>query len=161
MISEVMYDLANDGTQGSESGGDNEWVELYNNSGEAVDLNGWTIGDGSSNDVITEEELVVEPGEYVVITDAETTALFWDLAEVLTVFSNSSISGGLANSGDVVEIMNAASELIDAVSYGTNTQAFDPAAPDVAAGMSVGRVDVTVDTDTAADWEEQTPTPGS
>lgn len=158
LITEVMYDLANDGSQGSESGGDNEWVELYNAGDAPVDLSGWQIGDGSSNDVLTEEELLLGAGEYAIVTDATTTALFWDLSEVLTIFLESSISGGLRNGGDVVMVLNAAEEIVDAMSYGDNGAALAPSVVGAPAGQSLGRVDHSVDTDTAADWQAQEPT---
>jgi len=56
-----------------------------------------------------------------------------------------------------------ASTTVDAVSWGTNTTAFSPSVPtvDVNTGHSIARTDDTIDTDSAADWEElETPTPG-
>jgi len=162
VISEVLYDLANDGKQGSESGGHNEWVEIYNPTGAPVDLLDWEIGDGSSNDVIATTSLIIDPGEFIVITNATTTALFWDFTGVTVVYLGSSISGGLANGGDVVRLFDASDLEVDAMSYGSNIDAFDPSVGSVPAGSSLKRIDETVDTDTAADWTEQiSPTPGS
>lgn len=162
VISEVLYDLAGDGTQGSELGGDNEWVELYNPTNNQIDLQDWSIGDGSSNDIISAVPFVIDPGERIVITDAATTANFWDFSGVAVVYLGSSISGGLANSGDVVTLFDPSDAVIDSVSYDSNTEAFDPSIAGVPAGSSIARVPATTDTDTAADWMELTsPTPGS
>ncbi len=161
LISEVYYDLANDGSHGSETGGANEWVELYNPTDADVDLTNWEIGDGSSNDVISATEFILGPGEYLVVTNATSTANFWDLETVTVVFLGSSISGGLANGGDSVKLYDASETLVDAMSYGSNVSAFDPSVAVVPEGSSATRADLTVDTDTAADWEEnESPTPG-
>lgn len=162
LISEVLFDLANDGSQGTEVGGNNEWVELYNPTDAAVDVHGWVIGiSTSSGDVIASEPLRIAPGEYMVITDAESTADFWDFADVTVVYLDSSISGGLRNGGDAVLLFDASGAQVDAVSYGDTTTAFDPAVVGGTEGTSIARIDVTTDTDTAADWIVlEVPTPG-
>lgn len=161
LIYEVFYDLANDGSDGSEVGGANEWVELYNPTNSAVDLANWKIGDGASNDVISDTTFLLGPDEYLLITNATTTANFWDLEAATVIYLGSSISGGLANGGDSVKLYNAADTLVDAMSYGTNVSAFDPSVPVVTDGSSLARAHLAPDTDTAADWFEDTsPTPG-
>jgi len=161
LINEVMYDLANDGSQGSEVGGANEWVELYNGTDATFDLANWEIGDGLSNDVISLTELLLGPNEYLVITNATTTANFWDFEGVQVVYLGSSISGGLANTGDSVKLYDANGVLVDAMSYGSNVSAFDPSVPLSADGSSLARASLSLDTDTAADWfEDESPTPG-
>lgn len=161
LIFEVMYDLANDGSEGSEVGGANEWVELYNPTDATFDLANWKIGDGTSNDVISTTELLFGPSEYLMITNATSTADFWDLTNVTVVYLGSSISGGLANGGDSVKLFDSNDTLVDAMSYGTNVSAFDPSVPVVAPGSSSARAYLSVDTDTAADWfEDASPTPG-
>ncbi len=61
VVNEIMY---------SPSGGEPEWVELYNNSGDSISLRNWTV-----NDVITtpsivkiNEEVKIPPHNYIVIT---------------------------------------------------------------------------------------------
>ena len=52
--------------------------------------------------------------------------------------------------------------VIDQMSYGTDTTAFDPACPGVKEGHSLERSPANVDTDTAADWiDQEFPNPGS
>lgn len=49
----------------------NEWVELYNPTGEAVDLEGWQISytyRGPETQVIATESTLIKPGEYFVYT---------------------------------------------------------------------------------------------
>jgi hypothetical protein len=50
---------------------ENEWVELYNPTGEAVDLEGWQISytyRGPETQVIATESTLIKPGEYFVYT---------------------------------------------------------------------------------------------
>ena len=160
LISEVLYDLGSG--QGSEVAGRNEWVEIYNPTNAAVDLAGWTIGNGTSDDVISDTSLMLEPGEYMIITNATSTADFWDLASTTVVYLGSSISGGLSNTGDVVILFDAEGGEVDAISWSCYRDLFDPCLDLVSAGSSVERTDLSVDTDTASDWSENvTPTPGA
>lgn len=162
MISEVLYDTANDGSQGTEAGGANEWVELYNPTFDPIDLMNWMIGDGSSNDVIADTSLILDPGEYLIITNSETTADFWDLSSTSVVYLGSSISGGLSNNGDSVKLYDSEVNLIDAVSYDGDVSAMDPSVAAVSNGHSIYRTDLSVDTDTEADWgDNATPSPGA
>lgn len=163
LITEVLYDLKNDGSQGSETGGDNEWVELHNAGDAAIDLAGFVLGETfEGGDILSENALVLEPGAFLVVTDNETTANFWDFSVISVVYLGSSISGGLSNSGDVVKIFSAGGDEIDAVSYGNNTEAFSPAVSGVTHGSSIERMPQDTDTNTAADWgENTTPTPGA
>ncbi|MDA8596911.1 lamin tail domain-containing protein [Candidatus Pacebacteria bacterium] len=161
LISEVLYDLANDGSQGTESGGDNEWVELYNPTAGAIDVMNWSIGNGSSNDVLATSSYILQPGAFLVVTDATTTANFWDFSSTSVIYLDSSISGGLANGGDVVRLYNASSTEVDAMSYGSNVEAFDPSIGTVGNGISLERTNPSTDTDSATDWNGNTsPSPG-
>jgi hypothetical protein len=68
----------------------------------------------------------------------------------------------LGNAEDEVLLLDGGDNLVDAVSWGTSTWAFDPAVGDVLAGHSIERVPADVDTDTNADWVDQAvPDPGN
>ncbi|MEA3440800.1 MAG: hypothetical protein U9R58_11000, partial [Chloroflexota bacterium] len=70
-------------------------------------------------------------------------------------------SVALNNTGDDVLVLDAGDNLLDALSWGSSTWAFDPSAPDVAQGYSLARSPVEADTDTSDDWVEQdVPNPG-
>ena len=101
-----------------------EWVELYNNGTESVDLTGWTLEDGAGT----------------------TKSLSGTIpADGYLVFSYG--SGWLNNGGDIIYLNNTTAN-IDKVVYGDwddgNTEDNAPA-PD--AGESVGRFPNGVDTD--------------
>ena len=161
VISEVHYDV--DVAHGENSGnGNNEWVELYNGSAETVDLSGWKLADNNASDALPEGTLL-PAGEFLIITATSSTAGFWpDIPEdVEIIVLGSLIGNSLAAGGDVVLLRDDEDTLVDAVSWGSNTTAFDPSVPGVTQGESVARILLTVDTDTAADWEERgIPSPG-
>ena len=164
LITEVLYDLTTSTTspQGTESA--NEWVEIFNGTNANINLSNYTIADASSTDALP--DVVLPAGAYAVIVASSTTVSFWSIpAEAVVVqLTNVTIGNGLGNGGDMVSLFDeVASTTVDAVSWGTNTTAFSPSVPtvDVNAGHSIARTDDTIDTDSAADWEErETPTPG-
>ena len=161
LITEVLYDIATT-TQGTET--NDEWVEIYNGTDSEMDLSGYSLVDNGGSDVFPEGTLL-PAGSFLVVVGTSTTPDLWNFPEGTVVFatSDSDIGGnGLANGGDKVELRDASDALVDSVSWGSNTDAFDPSVPVVATeGSSVARVSNTVDTDTAADWEEnESPNPG-
>jgi len=161
VISEVHYniDVAH-GVNGTND--NNEWVELYNGTNETVDLSGWTLADNSSSDALP-AGTVLPSGAFLIVTATTSTADFWpDIPDdVEVVVLGSQIGNGLAADGDVVLLRDDEDTLIDAVSWGDDTTAFDPSVPGVAQGESIARTLLTVDTDTAADWEGRgIPSPG-
>ncbi len=157
LISEVYYDV-DTATKGADPA--NEWVELYNTTGEAVDLSGFTVGDTQSADTLPDGTIIAAHG-FLVIVASSTTAGFWSIpAEVPIVNLGSSIGNGLANGGDAA-FLRSGVNIVDAMNYGTNTAAFSPSVPAAADGHSLMRASLAIDTDTAADWtESDAPTPG-
>ena len=161
VISEVHYNV--DVAHGVNTTNDNnEWVELYNGTNETVDLSGWKLVDNTATSTLPEGTLL-PAGEFLIITATSSTAGFWpDIPEdVEIIVLGSLIGNSLAAGGDVVLLRDDEDTLVDAVSWGSNTTAFDPSVPGVTQGESVARILLTVDTDTAADWEERgIPSPG-
>ncbi|MFH1863609.1 MAG: lamin tail domain-containing protein, partial [bacterium] len=89
------------------SKGENEWVEIYNDTGEELDLTGWKIDDiedgGSSPWVLDEEKL----GKSLVVKK--------DSYFVISGFSNRFNNVG----GDSVRLLNPNGDLVDETSYET------------------------------------------
>lgn len=100
-ITEVMYDLPGTDT-------DREWVEVYNDSTEVVDLSGWKFFDGSNHNLVPPPEnsgqgSIIVPGEGIAI-------LASDAATFLT--ENQSFTGtvidtvmSLGNTGDTLKLI--------------------------------------------------------
>jgi hypothetical protein len=173
LISEILYDpVALEPAQ--------EWIEIYNAGGSALDISGFKLGDEETRGQI-EAMLVfpagtlLAPGQVLVIANQ---AASFKLAYVCTpdfeiedtlpgvpdlepYLQWSSGSLNLNNFGDEVLILNASDQPVDTVSWGTSDWAFDPAAARVPEGHSLARCPSNLDTDTYADWcAQQEPNPG-
>lgn len=158
LISEVYYDV--DSTHGTESS--NEWVEIYNGTGSSVDLSGWKLVDNKAEDMIPDGSVLTD-GSYAIVVRDNTTAPFWSIPSgTIIIELGSQIGNGLGNSGDALYLKDTANIEIDSLSWGTNTDVFNPAAPDVLEGHSLARSSISADTGTASDWIDlENPTPGS
>lgn len=159
VISEVHYDVVSTTVNGNDPSF--EWIELYNGTASAVDLQGWFVGDASSTDMIN-DSVVVQPGGFVVVA-ASTTPAGVPGGVPVVVLSSSIGLNGFANGGDGAVLRNTASLLIDAVGFGTNvTVAPNVSIPGTTDGHSIARVQLVSDTDSGADWADTAvPTPGT
>ncbi len=158
-INEVLYDCANDGTQGSEPYG--EWIELYNAGDEEYDISGWMITDdpdftnpsGSGDGVFTiPSGTVLGPGEFLILAfDVDTFNYYWSdhgSAQVIA-YGNAEQPLYLGNSGDDIHLINPMGQEVDVMWYGSGGDhyAWGHAAADVAPGHSLMRVPDGGDTD--------------
>ncbi|MBU4216287.1 lamin tail domain-containing protein [Candidatus Parcubacteria bacterium] len=93
------------------SAGEDEWVELFNNTDQVIDLSGWTITEGSGKETVLSGSILKH--KYFVVEK---------------------IKGNLNNDGDVIVLRDAGKNLVDKVAYGNwdDGQAKDnaPAAKD-------------------------------
>jgi len=74
VINKVYYDVISDGSRGEE--GANEWIEIYNQTGQSVDISSWRLCDNLfCNTVPTSTEI---PGNgFAVISSATSTWDYW------------------------------------------------------------------------------------
>ncbi len=83
-----------------------EWIELYNDGAEPVNLRGWTLSDGTGESVLPDATL--GPGRYALMVTAKfDVAPDWDVvpAPGVLLLSVSAIGkGGLANSGEPLRL---------------------------------------------------------
>ncbi len=115
-ITEIMYDLS-----GSDAG--HEWVELYNNSSQAVSIVGgsgagsWRFNDGSNHFLAQTPamgSLTIPSGGYVILADDAQTFLN-DHPNFSGTLIDTTIS--LPNTSGVVKIIDGDGNVIDSVSY--------------------------------------------
>jgi hypothetical protein len=99
----VINEIAWAGTADSST---DEWIELYNNTGAAVDLTGWTINDDNGDSIYSVASGVVAGNGYFLIEDTE---------ETTSIPSNAIINLSLANTGDSLVLKDNASVVIDTV----------------------------------------------
>lgn len=92
-----------------------EWFEMYNNTSNSINLNGWSIADNGSNFHIISGDILVESGRVVVLARNEDTE------------TNGGVSADyqwgsfqLANSDDEIILLDNESNEIDRVEYNTD-----------------------------------------
>ncbi|OGM29164.1 signal peptidase I [Candidatus Woesebacteria bacterium RIFCSPHIGHO2_01_FULL_41_10] len=141
-----------------------EWVELFNASDQAVNLNGWELDDTETAIVIG--DVTLNPNEFLIIspTTLEKFLLVWVSMPATTPFyslGGARVGNGLTANDNLVLLKNHLGEVVDTISWGTNTEGLNPAIISVAEGHSIERSPDGADTDTTADFIDQsTPTPG-
>jgi hypothetical protein len=136
----------------------NEFVELFNNSGTTINLNGWTLDDNGNT--INLPNMDLGAGKILVVAHANIDFSRYGCSGANTPLSYlpaSWFSNNLHNDNDYLVLRDDLSTIIDAVSYGVDITAFDPPAPDVFdnSGTSLQRQTYNsafVDSDTNADW---------
>lgn len=157
VINELYYDHP-----GTDAG--YEWIEFYNLSPNAINLNGWKVEYAGSNFTLMFEfpEIIIPANGYLLVGDAEVYEA--DLLQTL-YFQN----GGSATDG--VRLISPDSLWTDTILYdspNTNELPDDTGAigssfaEDVPAGCSLARIPNGSDTNSGADWFlRSNPTPGS
>jgi hypothetical protein len=160
VINEVMFNPPNSNACGAEN--DAEWVEIYNPTSDPVNLDTWAIGDSNFTDDLPNVSLPA--GGFAIISDCAQSSFttIWPIP-VGTVYIDLAgpIGNALNNGGEHMRLLNGAT-LIDAMSYGSNTDAFSPAVTAPVANHSLERDPDGMDTNIAADFVDRTtPTPGT
>ncbi len=155
VVTEVLYDALASGDDSAY-----EWLELFNRSDAPVRTKGWAVGDAVSWDSLGDQ--VVPPRGYLVVVASRDVAREVEASgAAVWVVPDGRIGNGLANKGDLVRVRDPTGLVGDAVSYGGNLDAFDPAVPLVPPGWSIERIPRDQDTDCAEDWWPQpVPSPG-
>ena len=92
-----------------------DWVEIYNNGGETVDLDGWYFTDEDPEHRFTFLAFSsIEPGDYIVL--AQDTMLFSALfPDVQNIYG--SFDFGLSGGGEEISLYDFSDRLIDRVEY--------------------------------------------
>ena len=111
VLNEILPNPEGDDAQGGLQG---EWIEVYNTGSTPVDLTGWYIKDVAGN-IVTFSPSTTLNGQ--VIADIPGSGNEW-----VVLFMSGAI---LNNTGDTVELYNAADELQDSYSYLDNTNEND------------------------------------
>ena len=153
VISEVFYD-----TPGTDS--NEEWIEIYNNTGANADLSGWTISDNNGTGSI----YTIPNGTSIL--DATYLTIAINSAGFNALYSfDADVYGGipaLNNTGDALLLKNDSGQTVDAVAWeggasaGTPTGWGSTTAPTSGTGSTIVRSDVTVDSNTFSDWVSAT-----
>jgi len=152
LITEVFYD-----TPGNES--KEEWIEIYNTTSQQIDLNGWTLIDDNGNG----QSFTF--GNKHKISGNTFLTLALDRKDFKNLYGYNADDfvnlPPLNNGGDALILYDASGSEIDAVAWegGSNSLPANwgsTSAPSAPEGNSIYRTDLTVDTDSYADWSVST-----
>ncbi len=112
IFNEIMYDLA----EGSDGG--REWIEVYNNGAQGVDISGWRLYEAETNHKINlfgdNGSFIIPAGGYAVIADNPSNFLTDWPSFSGTVFDS---SFSLNNTGEELAIHDADLNNVDSVFY--------------------------------------------
>ena len=94
-----------------------EWVEVYNYSGQDVDMSGWSLSDEDTDFAIIGQGVVIPAGGFVVFTeDPQAFIANWSVGtEGVDVF-NVAI-GSLANTSDEIVLMDGQGGVVWSLAY--------------------------------------------
>ncbi|MBI2034250.1 MAG: lamin tail domain-containing protein, partial [Candidatus Levybacteria bacterium] len=163
-INEVYYDPDSAHTVGGPDGDNNsEWIELYNPTGSTINVKDWKVTDNSGTErTVSTSNRNIGPGEFAMLAKAANVRTLWSVDESQFIAIGEIFGNGLANTGDRVILKDNLGNIIDQMSYGTDTTVLSPSASDVSDGHSLERDPDGLDTNTAADFVDRTtPTPGT
>ena len=139
VINEIMYNSPESGTDTL------EFIELYNNGAEMVNLENWYFSQGVD---FTFPGYDLGAGQYVVVAYSADVML-----DAFGVVALQWTSGGLSNGGEDIELRNAAGDIVDYVDYDDGSGW--PKAPDEY-GPSLALVDPSSDNELAENWKPET-----
>jgi hypothetical protein len=147
VINEIMYNSPD---------ADEEWIELYNNTDQTIDLENWDVcdNDASHTHIIIPAGYSVGPGEFFTIS-IETDGAF-----PFTPDYDGTGNFALNNSGDGVRVWNPSHILVDVVNYDDSTPW--PTSPD-GDGPSLSLINPDLDNSLGESWapsNEDGGTPG-
>ncbi len=105
--------LPNPQTSGS------EWVELHNRSAKSVSLKGWCLGDQTRQEILTDEDIEVAAGGYLLVTeDYDKFLLAYPQVDCLVLEQKNWQT--LNNDGDRIILRDAAGFKVEELSYQTS-----------------------------------------
>ncbi len=92
---------------GSADSANDEWIELYNTTGAAVDLSGWKLRDDGADAFTFPAGATISANSYTLIEDSENA--------VSNVTAGFMYNMSLANTGDSLQLVDSSAAVIDTV----------------------------------------------
>lgn len=142
MLSGVFYD-----TPGSDTV--EEYVELHNPTSDAVSLEGWTLADNAASWSFPQGFSIPAGGFVVVAKDAAGFQALFGRAPTVAGLNIS-----LNNTGDWLLLTDSTGASVDYVAWENAAQGWTLNAP---TGGTLVRADLSIDSDSVADWSVVTP----
>jgi hypothetical protein len=104
VINEIMY---------APSSGEPEWVEVFNRTEHFINLKKWRLTDNSASVVITNSDVFLSAGEYIVLSRDSSVLNYYSIPVEIVVFNLPALN----NTGDAVVLKDSLGILIDSLSY--------------------------------------------
>jgi hypothetical protein len=121
IVSEIMYNPAGSDSSTTAPTFNKEWIEIYNASGQSVDLTGWSIGDSQDNNWASPfpAGTALAPNQALVITgDAATFDAQWGAGiNRIQVSLFPSLANTPSPVNETVSIRDASGVFIDSVNF--------------------------------------------
>ncbi|MFA5375740.1 MAG: lamin tail domain-containing protein [Dehalococcoidia bacterium] len=114
LINEVQYNPPQSGTDTAY-----EWLEVYNNCSETIELVGWGIRDNGGYDVIPLMNISAHGFAVLAATD-NFSVNFPAYSGAIIFVTDGRIGNGLSNDGDYLVLMDSNGDIIDNLSYGSD-----------------------------------------
>ncbi|MEM7701951.1 MAG: lamin tail domain-containing protein [Pseudomonadota bacterium] len=130
VINEILFDPASGDTGDANGDGTrdfsrDEFIEIVNTSGAAVNISGWTLSDDDGDDFTFPAGTILNAGQALVLFGGGTppgnvgNGLANDsFGGALVFVDDGSIGSGLSNSGDLIELRDDNGDVVDSVGYG-------------------------------------------
>ena len=154
VINEIMYNPQH--STGS-TNDDGEFIELYNNSPDTVDISGWNIVEGVTFTFPTGSAM---PAHSYAVIGRDSTEFFTQHGHYPDYIWS---GGALSNSGEDVTIANASGVTMDSVYYDDNSDWSHTGAADGGNGYSLELLNLDLDNNLPLSWASsiiQNGTPG-
>lgn len=141
---------------------ENEWVEIYNPTKEAINLKNWKICDDGACDYLATADLLLTAKGYAVVTYRASTWNYWNVpSDVTKITLNNAIGSGLNNTADMLFLKNSSGQIVDQMNWGVpssawanyNSDVWNPAIANVVEGRILGRNPNGYDTNQPSDWK--------
>lgn len=140
IVNEVLFNPSSGGVR---------FAEFYNNSNKYINLKGWRIAGKSNTKNIIEEDYILEPSSYLVITNDATILQNEYPSTVTETIIEISSMPSMANDNGSVVLLNAALEEIDRFDY---DESFHSPLLDDNEGVSLERIRFNAASNDANNW---------
>lgn len=108
-INELMY---------APTGGEPEWIELYNSSNDSVNVRNWKVRNKNRKFyTLTNTDFYVLPNSYLVVTKSDTIFTFHPTIPSRVLICPALPSAFMVNTGDTISLHDSTGALIDSVFY--------------------------------------------
>ena len=126
-----------------------EWIELYNNGDENVELKNFLLSDKNDTVKINSQKFIIEPSNYLIISDDSSIFNYYKNLTNVIVKNFPTLN----NTNDDVVLLDSLSRKIDSVGYSSDWGGKN--------GNSLERINSNESSNNSQNWKESRyPTPG-